>query len=366
VAIKEVSKAVRDKATQSPESESGCKLTELLKKDSFNPKSQNFDLPNTPEYNPKIQITLEAWFKTDNLYMRQPIITKFNKDAKGIHKGEPYYQYHLELRPTGQLYFALAIDGKRRVIDGAFLVNPDKWYHVAATYDKKCMKLYLCGKIWENQPCYPGTIKEYHTPLQIGGVRGPIGTFKGQLAEVRIWNVARTANQISAYMQKRIWPTEKGLVWSSTNYLKNLALKAGAKASESSTRHTGADRAIDGNTDGKFNNGSVTHTQPDEPNSWWRVDLPSPAIIERIVIWNRTDPCCRRRLSNLHISVLNDSEKEVWGTDFRGPIKDADFESFSFDPVRGRFVKVQIAGLNLENNGVLSLAEVQVFGEFTK
>jgi hypothetical protein len=87
-------------------------------------------------------------------------------------------------------------------------------------------------------------------------------------------------------------------------------------------------------------------------------------MIERIAIWNRTD-CCKIRLSNLHISVLNDSEKEVWGTDFPGPIKA--FEPFKVDPpVIGRFVKVQIIGLNQEGSGVLSLAEVEVVGKFCK
>ena len=87
-------------------------------------------------------------------------------------------------------------------------------------------------------------------------------------------------------------------------------------------------------------------------------------MIERIAIWNRTD-CCKDRLSNLRISVLNNSEKEVWGTDFRGPIKA--FEPFKVDPpVIGRFVKVEIIGWNIEGSGVLSLAEVEVVGIFCK
>ncbi len=146
---------------------------------------------------------------------------------------------------------------------------------------------------------------------------------------------------------------------------KNLALQAGAKASQSTTAYGGpAQRAIDGNTDGNFNNRSVTHTA-DKPNSWWQVTLPKPAKIERIVIWNRSD-CCGIRLSNFRVSVLDDSKKEVWGKNFKGPVKQGGSVSFKPEaPVPARFVKVQIKGKNKEGNGFLSLAEVQVFGEFT-
>ncbi len=170
-------------------------------------------------------------------------------------------------------------------------------------------------------------------------------------------------------MDKIISLSDKnGLVWSSTPNL-NLSLLARAKAWQSSDRHPDnkAELAIDGNTDGNFWHNSVTHTR-DEPNSWWKLRLPSLAMIVRIVIWNRTDACCRKRLSNLRISVLNDSEEKVWSKDFRGPIRDRrDFELFKVDPPKkGRFVKVEILERNLENNGILSLAEVEVFGEFTE
>ncbi len=150
----------------------------------------------------------------------------------------------------------------------------------------------------------------------------------------------------------------------------NLALQAGAKASQSTTAYGApAERAIDGNTDGNFYNRSVTHTA-DKPNSWWQVRLPKPAIIEEIVIWNRSD-CCGNRLSNFRVSVLDDSSVEVWSSpkEFKGPVEQGGSVSFKPDlpkDKRGLYVKVQIQGKNKEGNGFLSLAEVQVFGEFTE
>jgi len=149
---------------------------------------------------------------------------------------------------------------------------------------------------------------------------------------------------------------------------RNLALEEGVTAYQSSTREpvNGAEKAIDGNTDGNFWHNSVSCTT-DELNSWWQLQLPSPALIERIQIWNRTDPCCLDRLSNLRISVLDDSSAQVWANDFTGPISHGFSKLFEVrPPVTGRFVRVEILGKNLAGNGVLTLAEVEVFGKFTK
>src|SRR5262245_14764085 len=53
-------------------------------------------------------------------------------------------------------------------------------------------------------------------------------------------------------------------------------------------------RAVDGNTDGDFSHGSVTHTGPD-PQAWWQVDLSRQRWIDTIEIYGRTD-CCADRL----------------------------------------------------------------------
>jgi hypothetical protein len=90
----------------------------------------------------------------------------------------------------------------------------------------------------------------------------------------------------------------------------NLA-KSGA-ASQSSTDYDGpAKYAIDGNTDGDFQNMSVTHTAVSD-NPWWEVDLKSSQPIDRIAIWNRTDGNVGNRLADFQISVLNDKKEVVW------------------------------------------------------
>ena len=70
----------------------------------------------------------------------------------------------------------------------------------------------------------------------------------------------------------------------------NLALSQ--STSQSSTTHSGeSGRAVDGNTDGRYSNSSVTHTSAGI-GEWWQVDLGDVHSIETIVVFNRTDNCC--------------------------------------------------------------------------
>ena len=68
--------------------------------------------------------------------------------------------------------------------------------------------------------------------------------------------------------------------------------------------------AVDGNTEGNFSSGSVTHTNCN-PNAWLELDLGSIQTIDAIRIWNRTD-CCAERLHDYWVFV---SEKPFLPTD---------------------------------------------------
>ncbi len=90
----------------------------------------------------------------------------------------------------------------------------------------------------------------------------------------------------------------------------NVALKG--KATQSSTDYAGApEYAIDGKTDGQFENKSVTHTAMSD-NPWWEVDLGSDTEIERVTIWNRTGGGIHERLANFRISLLNETRESIW------------------------------------------------------
>ena len=129
----------------------------------------------------------------------------------------------------------------------------------------------------------------------------------------------------------------------------NLAI--GTTASQSSTLDgAGPWRAIDGNGNGNWWNGSVTHTTL-EARPWWQVDLGVPRNIGTVIVFNRTD-CCSERLSDFDVSAWDGTTWQPIGG-ITGPAQPRnDFQT----NVISRFVRVQLRGTNY-----LSLAEVQVY-----
>jgi hypothetical protein len=121
---------------------------------------------------------------------------------------------------------------------------------------------------------------------------------------------------------------------------------------------------VDGNTDGLFQDNSVTATNAD-PNAWWQVDLGASAAVSSVTIWNRTD-CCGSRLSDYWIFI---SDTPFLSTDTPATLQNragtfASHQTTAPNPsatlaisAQGRYVRVQ-----LSDTDYLSLAEVQVFG----
>jgi hypothetical protein len=84
------------------------------------------------------------------------------------------------------------------------------------------------------------------------------------------------------------------------------------EATQSSTfQNSPAKLAIDGKTDGDFNNNSTTHTDKTE-NPWWELDLKAVHELGRIVLWNRTDNGLHTRLADFRITIFDEQREVVW------------------------------------------------------
>jgi len=128
-------------------------------------------------------------------------------------------------------------------------------------------------------------------------------------------------------------------------------LAAGKAASQSSTEYDSpASLAVDGDVDGNWHHGSVTHTAF-EKQAWWQVDLGAPSSIGQVILYNRTD-CCSDRLRDFDLLVSDDGAS--WRTVARYTGVALDRLPLAVDR-SGRFVRVQ-----LRYGDALSLAEVQV------
>jgi hypothetical protein len=123
----------------------------------------------------------------------------------------------------------------------------------------------------------------------------------------------------------------------------------------------GGDVAIDGDTNGEWYHGSVTHTTAGL-NQWgggqyWTVDLHQPYWVGQVVLWNRTD-CCWDRLSHFQLAAW-DPQLGDWRT-----VADlSNFVPTSSGPITIPFgATTQYLMVQKTDADILSLAEVEILG----
>jgi hypothetical protein len=141
-----------------------------------------------------------------------------------------------------------------------------------------------------------------------------------------------------------------------------------------------ANKAIDGNTDGRFIVGSITQTG-EGYFLWWEIDLGAVYDVSKIVIWNRTDECCWSWQQNFMIATgaagriresnLTDKSGRVMGNDENnkyiwnfGPFSPWAANKTNYTvPInrKARYIRIYRHGEGKRLPG-FSLAEVQVFG----
>ncbi|MFA8432908.1 MAG: HYR domain-containing protein [Marinifilaceae bacterium] len=138
------------------------------------------------------------------------------------------------------------------------------------------------------------------------------------------------------------------------------------KAVSQSSTYPGGDafKAVDGNSNGVWDNHSVTHTN-NNAQAWWQVDLGAEEVVNYVNVFRRTD-CCWDRLVNFYVLL---SKNDLQSVSLADALKDQSVESYYVAGNPGdvkrvltsgntaRFVKIQLAGSNF-----LSLAEVEVMG----
>jgi hypothetical protein len=136
-------------------------------------------------------------------------------------------------------------------------------------------------------------------------------------------------------------------------------LARGAKVRQSSTGFGGhAQRAVDGNTEGRYERNSVTHTQ-NGALAWLEVDLGQARKVGTVVVYNRTD-CCAERLVGARVELGDepcdrDALRVTRGLPLVGagvaPRTELDFAATA-----ARYLCVR-----LDTRDYLSVAEVEVF-----
>ncbi|MGH7927769.1 MAG: LamG domain-containing protein, partial [Candidatus Binatia bacterium] len=104
--------------------------------------------------------------------------------------------YSLTIKPNGNASFGLNTEAS--AVSSSSAVPLNGWHHVAGTYDRTAgvQKLFIDGTEVASE-AYSGAISVNALPLYIGRYHSDSRTFNGKLDEVRVYNRALTAAEIS-------------------------------------------------------------------------------------------------------------------------------------------------------------------------
>jgi len=144
-------------------------------------------------------ITVETWANFNDLSARS-LVSKWGDDVNSNYS----WLLFANLWNSGEVNFLVSGNGTgySNCASGAGKITTGNWYHIAGVYDTSSIKLYINGNlVATNSSGIPSSIKVSTIPLQIGvdsdgASESKIRYFNGKMDDVRIYNYARTAEQI--------------------------------------------------------------------------------------------------------------------------------------------------------------------------
>jgi len=186
---------------------------------SPNLKSQNYGLHldgaddkigilDSPELNPNDALTIEAWIKADSWATSIWAGVIAGKQGTNPDKG-----YAFTCGESGRVEFTHSIDESWNAVSTPQILGLNTWYHVAGVYDGTSMKLYVNGILQSSADVSGTPTLGTDVVLNFGdNPTWPGRFFHGTLDEMRIWETARTEQEIQDNMTVELTGSEPGLV----------------------------------------------------------------------------------------------------------------------------------------------------------
>ncbi|EIP96941.1 putative phosphohydrolase [Opitutaceae bacterium TAV1] len=135
--------------------------------------------------------------------------------------------------------------GLNHPVIGGTPVTDDAWHHVAVSYDGTTWRIYLDGhldaELFVGQPVASNSIQHAALGSALNSTGVPQGFFHGFLDETRVWNRARTLDEIRSTMNNEV-PSADGLVarWAMTDEASSGTLVNSAGSGTTGTLTGGA------------------------------------------------------------------------------------------------------------------------------
>lgn len=151
-------------------------------------------------------LTMECWFYRQN-------------SGHFEFMGKNYRNYQFAINSSNRVYF---YKGYGTINSYSYqewqtsqTITANQWYHLAITWEGSSVKLFVNGNfVWETTNAVSTPIPDFHLyAFELGRRAGENAYyFQGRMAEARLWNVARSAEEIAGNMYHSLSGDEEGLV----------------------------------------------------------------------------------------------------------------------------------------------------------
>jgi hypothetical protein len=154
------------------------------------------EIPHSSALNPTGAITIEAWINVSSTSGCRSLVGKNYLQAYWVGVCDGTLRAYF--RGSGSLH-------------DAGVIPTSRWTHIAVVFDGATQKHYINGELIQSFPA-GGPPTTSTSPLRIGSDVSWQFTPSGSIDEVRIWNVARTRDQIRSAINVPITTDQPGLV----------------------------------------------------------------------------------------------------------------------------------------------------------
>lgn len=231
------------------------------------------ELANESNFDFTTEMTVEFWMNSNYTNPEQwdGLITK----------GDDSWRLHLNA--SGTVNFACTLTSTTAESNSTTVVTDGNWHHIAATLGNETVRLYIDG-VEEFTTAAPEALNNSSFPVTIGQNLQQGGRFYyGNMEDVRIWNVTRTAEQIKDSKNCELQGNETGLV----AYYK---FNQGNDKADNTTEITAIDAT--GTNNGTLNNfsliGETSNWLAGSPVTTGSI-IPSAATVTTPVTYNQGD-----------------------------------------------------------------------------
>lgn len=157
--------------------------------------SSSLKVKNSANLNPTTAMSIEAWVNRTTTAAWRSIISKDSSVG--------FIQYNFAINANHQLEFIVNTTGGFHQFTSAGIV-PAGLNHVAATFDGSVFRFYVNGNIFLDTTVATSTIIPSNFGVTIGNDAVASTPFTGVIDELKIWNTARTENEIRLNMHTRL------------------------------------------------------------------------------------------------------------------------------------------------------------------